>query len=74
MPSKQIPIENPLLGHKLTQITSTSCFTEVLIVRNSFYKKFLSVKSEFSQLNEKVLRVLLEKELGIKDAGAREKA
>jgi hypothetical protein len=74
VPPSQMQLSNPLYGYKITDIKSSSSFTELLIVKNSVYNKYVGSKSVFSDLQEKSVRLLLEKELGIEEASSRDKA
>ena len=63
----QIKIENPLLGHKIVCIESVAPSTEMLILKNQMFNKFVSDKSPFSKLDQNNLSKMLEKELGIEN-------
>ena len=70
-----VEVENPLVGSKLKDIRSTAPFTEILVVKNQVFEKFISPKTSiFRGVYEKPFRDLLETELGLKVASSADAA
>ena len=49
-------IENPLYGYRVKSVKSCTEFTEVLVVKNKVFMKFLSQESPYTQISDKILR------------------
>ena len=64
---------NPLYGYRIKHITSCSARSEVLVVKNSSFRQFVSINSPLSQITESQLRDTVEKEFGLNGCSVRYK-
>lgn len=57
---ENMPVANPLFGYKFSRVVSVSDFTEVMVIEESLFHRFVADASPYYEIQEKAFRQRLE--------------
>ena len=57
---ESMPVANPLFGYKFSRVVSVSNFTEVVVIAEAMFHRFVADASPYYEIQEKTFRQRLE--------------